>query len=162
MDRNSQVKGQLLSMKLCHNCNIKYFMEVAIMKKDSCELVFILDKSGSMSGLESDTIGGFNANLKAHRELGGDVRVTTALFNDKYELLHDRIDINAVAPMNEKEYQAGGMTALLDAVGETINKLRKVYKQQLRISVPRRSFSLSLRTGRRTRAANTDMTISRN
>jgi uncharacterized protein YegL len=99
------------------------------MKKDSCELVFILDKSGSMSGLESDTIGGFNANLKAHKELGGDVRVTTVLFNDQYELLHDRIYIQAVAPMTEKEYQVGGMTALIDAVGETVRKLRKVQKQ---------------------------------
>lgn len=99
------------------------------MKKDSCELVFILDKSGSMGGLESDTIGGFNANLKAHRELGGDVRVTTVLFDTKYQLLHDRLDINAIAPMTEKEYQAGGGTALLDAVGETVHKLRNVQKQ---------------------------------
>jgi uncharacterized protein YegL len=99
------------------------------MKVDSCELVFILDKSGSMSGLERDTIGGFNANLKTHRELGGEVRVTTVLFDDKYELLHDRIDIQGVAPMTEKEYQIGGGTALLDAIGETVHKLRKVQKQ---------------------------------
>jgi uncharacterized protein YegL len=99
------------------------------MKKDSCELVFILDKSGSMSGLESDTIGGFNSNLKIHRELGGEVRVTTVLFDNEYELLHDRIDIQAIAPMTDKEYQVGGMTALLDAVGMTIHKLRKVQKQ---------------------------------
>jgi Uncharacterized protein encoded in toxicity protection region of plasmid R478, contains von Willebrand factor (vWF) domain len=99
------------------------------MKKDSCELVFILDKSGSMSGLEGDTIGGFNANLKAHKELGGEVRVTTVLFDDKYELLHDRLDIKAIAPITEKEYQVGGTTALLDAVGETIQKIRNVQKQ---------------------------------
>jgi uncharacterized protein YegL len=104
-------------------------MEAIKMKKDSCELVFILDKSGSMSGLESDTIGGFNANLETHRKLGGEVRVTTVLFDDKYELLHDRIDIQAIAPMTEKEYQIGGGTALLDALGETVHKIRKVQKQ---------------------------------
>jgi uncharacterized protein YegL len=104
--------------------------EEKVMKKDSCELVFILDRSGSMSGLESDTIGGFNANLEAHRKLGGEVRVTAALFDDKYELLHDRHDIRAVAPMTEKEYQVGGTTALLDAVGETVQKIRNVQKRQ--------------------------------
>jgi hypothetical protein len=83
-----------------------------------------------MSGLESDTVGGFNANLKAHRDFGGEVRVTTALFDHEYELLHDRLDIQAVAPMTEKDYQVRGRTALLDAVGETVNKIRKVQKRQ--------------------------------
>ena len=99
------------------------------MKKDACELVFIIDKSGSMSGLESDTIGGFNANIEAHKKLEGDVHVTTVLFNDKYKLLHDRIDLKGICPMTTNQYQAGGMTALLDAVGETINKIRNVQKQ---------------------------------
>ena len=99
------------------------------MKKDSCELVFIVDKSGSMSGLESDTIGGFNANLKARKDLGVEVRITTVLFSNEYELLHDRLDIQAVSPLTEKEYQVGGGTALLDAVGKTIHKIRKVQKQ---------------------------------
>jgi uncharacterized protein YegL len=91
--------------------------------------VFILDKSGSMSGLESDTIGGFNANIEIHKKLGGDVRVTTALFDNNYELLHDRIDIQAINPMTDEQYQVGGMTALLDAIGETVHKIRKVQKQ---------------------------------
>ena len=99
------------------------------MKKEFCELVLILDKSGSMSGLESDTIGGFNANIDSHKKLGGDVRVTTVLFNDQYELLHDRIDIQAINPMTTEQYQVGGTTALLDAVGETIHKIRNVQKQ---------------------------------
>ena len=99
------------------------------MKKDFCELVFILDKSGSMSGLEDDTIGGFNANIESHKKLGGDVRVTTALFDNNYELLHDRIDIQAINPMTADQYQVGGMTALLDAIGETVHKIRKVQKQ---------------------------------
>ena len=98
------------------------------MKKDSCELVFIIDKSGSMSGLEGDTLGGFNANLEAHKKLGGQVRVTTALFDTDYHLLHDRLDIEAVAPMTDKEYQVGSSTALLDAVGATIHKIRAVQR----------------------------------
>jgi len=102
---------------------------VLIMKKDSCELVFILDKSGSMSGLESDAIGGFNANIEAHKKEKGEVRVTTVLFSSEYELLHDRIDIQAIKPMTEAQYQVGGMTALLDAVGETIHKIRNVQNQ---------------------------------
>ena len=87
------------------------------------ELVFILDKSGSMAGLESDTIGGFNAMLQKQRALEGECRITTVLFDNRYELLHDRIDIRAVSPMTDKEYQVGGSTALLDAIGRTIRKL---------------------------------------
>lgn len=93
------------------------------MKKNATELVFILDKSGSMAGLESDTIGGFNAMLQKQRALEGECRITTVLFDNRYELLHDRIDIRAVSPMTDKEYQVGGSTALLDAIGRTIRKL---------------------------------------
>ncbi len=92
------------------------------------ELVFILDKSGSMSGLESDTIGGFNAMLQKQKALPGECRITTVLFDHRYELLHDRIDIRAVSPMTEKEYQVGGSTALLDAIGQTIQKLVSVQR----------------------------------
>lgn len=98
------------------------------MKKGLTELVFILDKSGSMSGLESDTIGGFNSMLKKQKELNGECRITTVLFDNRYELLHDRIDIRAVSPMTEKEYCVGGSTALLDAIGTTISKLARVQK----------------------------------
>lgn len=95
---------------------------------NATELVFILDKSGSMAGLESDTIGGFNAMLRKQQELPGTCRITTVLFDNRYELLHDRIDIRAVSPMTEKEYQVGGATALLDAIGRTIQKLVHVQK----------------------------------
>ena len=98
------------------------------MKKNSTELVFILDKSGSMAGLESDTIGGFNSMLSKQKTLDGECRITTVLFDNRYELLHDRIDIRAVSPMTEKEYQVGGSTALLDAIGRTIHKLIGVQK----------------------------------
>lgn len=98
------------------------------MKQDRTELVFILDKSGSMAGLESDTIGGFNSMLQKQRALEGECRITTVLFDDRYELLHDRIDIRAVSPMTDREYQVGGSTALLDAVGRTVRKLVGVQK----------------------------------
>lgn len=93
------------------------------MKTKTTELIFILDKSGSMSGLESDTIGGYNAMLKKQQEAPGEVIVTTVLFDDKYEILHDRTNIKGIRPITEKEYYIGGLTALLDAIGKTINKI---------------------------------------
>lgn len=90
------------------------------MKSDLTEIVFILDRSGSMNGLETDTIGGYNSFLKTQRNVEGEAKVTTVLFDDEYIKLHDRIDINNVNPMSEKEYFARGTTALLDAMGKTI------------------------------------------
>ena len=98
------------------------------MKTNITELVFILDKSGSMSGLESDTIGGYNAMLKKQKEETGEAIVTTVLFDDNYELLHDRINIKGICPITEKDYFVGGCTALLDAIGKTIHKIGNVQK----------------------------------
>lgn len=98
------------------------------MKKDLTELVFILDRSGSMSGLESDTIGGYNAMLKKQKKEPGEVVVTTVLFDDKYELLHDRINLRGIEPITDNEYFVRGSTALMDAVGKTINKIGNVQK----------------------------------
>lgn len=98
------------------------------MKKGLTELVFILDKSGSMGGLENDTIGGYNAMLKKQQEVEGECLITTVLFDNDYSLLHDRIDIRAVKPMTQKEYAVGGSTALLDAVGQTISKIGNAQK----------------------------------
>ncbi|MGM9521635.1 MAG: hypothetical protein ACI3VB_04070 [Oscillospiraceae bacterium] len=92
------------------------------MKKDLTELVFILDRSGSMAGLERDTIGGYNSMLTKQQEQPGECIVTTVLFDDKYELLHDRINLRGVRPITQREYFARGMTALLDAVGMTLTK----------------------------------------
>ncbi len=92
------------------------------MKKDLVELVFILDRSGSMGGLESDTIGGFNAMLEKQKQEAGEAIVTTVLFDDKVELLHDRICLQGVKPITSKEYFVRGTTALLDALGSTIGK----------------------------------------
>jgi uncharacterized protein YegL len=93
------------------------------MKTDLTELVFILDRSGSMSGLESDTIGGYNAMLKKQQQEPGEATVTTVLFDDEYQLLHDRINIKGISPITEKEYFVRGTTALLDAIGKTIHKI---------------------------------------
>ncbi len=98
------------------------------MKKGLTELVFVLDKSGSMGGLEGDTIGGYNSMLKKHKLIEGECVVTTVLFDHGFELLHDRIDIRAIQPMTEEEYQVGGSTALLDAMGRTIHKISNVQK----------------------------------
>jgi uncharacterized protein YegL len=89
------------------------------------EIVFIVDKSGSMGGLESDTIGGFNAMLKEQQAQPGGAVITTVLFDNNYELLHDRIDIHSVAPLTDNEYRVEGSTALLDALGRTILRIRK-------------------------------------
>lgn len=98
------------------------------MKKGLTELVFILDRSGSMSGLESDTIGGYNAMLEKQKKEPGEAAITTVLFDDRYELLHDRINLRGIEPITDKEYFVRGNTALLDAVGKTINKIGNVQK----------------------------------
>lgn len=93
------------------------------------EIVFILDKSGSMAGLEADTIGGYNAMLKKQKKAEGEAIVTTVLFDHGYELLHDRINVRGISPITEKDYQVGGTTALLDAIGFTIQKIVNVQKK---------------------------------
>lgn len=98
------------------------------MKKGLTELVFILDRSGSMSGLESDTIGGYNSLLDKQKQEDGECIITTVLFDDKYELLHDRINIKGIIPITDKEYFVRGSTALLDAVGRTIDKIGNAQK----------------------------------
>jgi uncharacterized protein YegL len=103
-------------------------MEDNFMKTNLTELVFILDKSGSMSGLEKDTIGGFNSMLTKQQVESGECHITTVLFDNNYELLHDRIDIKAVSPITDQEYFVGGSTALLDAIGKTINKIGNAQK----------------------------------
>lgn len=98
------------------------------MKKDLTELVFILDRSGSMGGLESDTIGGYNAMLKKQKETPGEAVITTVLFDDEFELLHDRQDLKGILPITEKDYYVRGTTALLDAVGKAIQKIINVQR----------------------------------
>ncbi len=96
--------------------------------KDYTEIVFILDRSGSMGGLEDDTIGGFNSVLRKNKEQEGDAIVSTVLFDDRVEVICDRKSIADVAPITSKEYHVRGCTALLDAVGGAINHVGKVQK----------------------------------
>ncbi len=98
------------------------------MKKNLTELVFILDKSGSMVDLAADTIGGFNSLLKQNREAPGEALVSTVLFDQRVKVLHDRVPINEVRPLTEKDYVPGGCTALLDAVGGAIRYHENVQK----------------------------------
>ncbi len=93
------------------------------------EMVFILDRSGSMGGLESDTIGGYNSMLEKQKAVEGTIKVTTVLFDDKVEKLYDNAALEEVKPMTEKEYYVRGCTALLDAVGSTVNSIRKRHKK---------------------------------
>lgn len=93
------------------------------MKKNLTEMVFVLDRSGSMDHLTEDTIGGFNSMIESQKNEEGEAFVTTVLFDDKYELLHDHVSVKEVNPITRKEYYARGMTALLDAVGRTINSV---------------------------------------
>jgi len=97
------------------------------MKKDLTELVFIVDRSGSMGGLETDTIGGFNATLGKHRKAEGEAVVSTVLFDNEMKVLHDRLPITEVADMTDRDYQVRGCTALLDAVGGAIRHIGRVH-----------------------------------
>ena len=98
------------------------------MKKNLTEIVFILDRSGSMAGLEDDTIGGFNAMIEKQWKESGEALVSTVLFDNESEVIHDRVDIQKVAPMTRKEYYVRGCTALLDAVGGAIHHIGNVHK----------------------------------
>ena len=102
------------------------------MKNNLTEVVFILDRSGSMSGLEGDTIGGFNSMLKKQREEEGDANVTTVLFDDEIEMLHKRVDIKKIKNITSKDYYVRGCTALLDAIGYSINFMINVQKKEER------------------------------
>lgn len=98
------------------------------MRNDLTELVFILDRSGSMGGLESDTIGGYNSLLEKQRTVPGEAIVTTVLFDDQHELLHDRIPLKGIRPITAGDYFVRGNTALLDAIGKTIVKIVNAHK----------------------------------
>ena len=98
------------------------------MRKDLTELVFILDRSGSMSGLEADTIGGFNAMIDKQKKEEGEAFISTVLFDDRTEVLYDRIPIARVEPMNDRQYYVRGCTALLDALGGAIRHIGTVHK----------------------------------
>jgi uncharacterized protein YegL len=99
------------------------------MKKNLTELVFILDRSGSMNGLENETIGGFNSMLEKQKKESGNALVTTVLFDNDFELLHDHLDINKVEIISDRDYYVRGSTALLDAVGKSVSRMINIQKK---------------------------------
>ena len=110
--------------------------EMPTEKNGTTELVFIIDRSGSMAGLEADTIGGFNSMIEKQKKIDGKAYVSTVLFDNYSEVIHDRIDIKNVAPMTDKEYSVRGCTALLDAIGGAIHHIGNVHKYARPEDVP--------------------------
>ncbi len=106
------------------------------MKNNATEIVFILDRSGSMSGFEADTVGGFNATIEEHKKKEGRALVSTVLFDNECEVIHDRVDISEVKPLTQREYRVGGYTALLDAIGGAIHHIGNVHKYARPEDVP--------------------------
>ena len=110
------------------------------MKKGLTELVMILDRSGSMRGLEADTIGGFNSLIDKQKKEEGEAYVSVVLFDDQFEVLYDRVDIQKIEPMNDKQYYVRGCTALLDAVGGAIHHIITVHKYAREEDVPEKTI----------------------
>ena len=110
------------------------------MKKGLTEIVFILDRSGSMSGLEQDTIGGYNSLIRKQKSEKGEVIISTVLFDDQTEVLHDRVQLDKIKPMTEDEYYVRGCTALLDAVGGAIHHIGNVHKYARKEDVPEKTL----------------------
>ncbi|MGN0529116.1 MAG: hypothetical protein ACI4IE_08275 [Eubacterium sp.] len=117
------------------------------VKNNTTELVFILDRSGSMGGLEKDTIGGFNSLIEKQKKQDGKCYVTTVLFDHEYELLHDRIELNKIKPMTENDYYVRGCTALIDAIGTTISHIAGIHKYARRDDVPEHTMFVIMTDG---------------
>ncbi len=110
------------------------------MRKKLTEIVFVLDRSGSMCGLEADTIGGFNSMIAKQKKQKGKVLVSTVLFDDECEVLHDRISLDKIKPMTEEQYYVRGCTALLDAVGGAVNHIANIHKYARKEDVPEKTI----------------------
>lgn len=106
------------------------------MKNNITEIVFILDRSGSMAGFEGDTIGGFNATVEKQRKEDGRAYVSTILFDNESEVIHDRVPLERIAPMTAEDYRVGGCTALLDAIGSAIHHIGNIHKYARPEDVP--------------------------
>lgn len=115
---------------------LEVFKMVEKVKNGITELVFILDRSGSMSGLESDTIGGFNAMIDKQKKQDGECYVSTVLFDNVSEVLHDRVNLTDIKPMTDNEYTVRGCTALIDAIGGAIHHIGNVHKYARNEDVP--------------------------
>ena len=106
------------------------------MRKDLTELVFIIDRSGSMSGLESDTIGGFNSMIRKQKQAEGEALISTVLFDNESEVLNYRVNVKDIQPMTEHDYTVRGTTALIDAIGGAIHHIGNVHKYARQEDVP--------------------------
>lgn len=106
------------------------------MKKDLTEIIFILDRSGSMSGLEADTIGGFNSMIEKQKKADGEAMISTVLFDNVSEVIHDRVSVLDIQPMTDKDYTVRGCTALLDAIGGAIHHIGSIHKYARAEDVP--------------------------
>ena len=112
------------------------------MKKNLTELVFILDRSGSMSGMEADTVGGFNSMIEKQKAIEGETLVSTVLFANESVVLHDRVPLDKIEPMQVSDYEVGGCTALLDAIGGAIHHIGNVHKYARKEDVPEHTIFL--------------------
>ena len=117
------------------------------MSNKSTELVFILDESGSMYELKKDTIGGFNSMVSKQKNIEGECYVTTVLFSDRSKTIHDRINLNEVSLMTDSDYEPNGCTALMDAVGDTINHITKIHKYIRKEDVPVKTLFVIMTDG---------------
>ena len=117
------------------------------MKDNLTELVFILDRSGSMQGMESDTIGGFNAMIENQKRESGEAYVSTVLFDHETLVLHDRKNLKDVAPLTEKDYQVRGCTALIDAIGGAIHHIGNIHKYARPEDVPQHTLFVIITDG---------------
>ena len=118
-----------------------------ILSNNITELVFILDRSGSMSGLESDTIGGFNSLIEKQKKQDGECFVTTVLFDSELETIHDRAELSLIKPMTEDDYTVRGCTALIDAIGSTIEHIERIHKYARAEDVPEHTMFVIMTDG---------------
>lgn len=118
------------------------------MRKNLTEIVFILDRSGSMSGLEQDTIGGFNSMINQQKNAEGEALVSTILFDNVSEVLHDRINVKDIQPLTDHDYMVRGCTALLDAIGGAIHHIGNIHKYARREDIPEHTmFVIKIKYG---------------
>ena len=117
------------------------------MRKNLTEIVFILDRSGSMSGLETDTIGGFNSMIEKQKKENGEALISTVLFDNVSEVIHDRVPVQKVEPMTDKDYSVRGCTALLDAIGGAIHHIGNVHKYARTEDVPEHTVFIIMTDG---------------
>ncbi len=117
------------------------------MRVKCTELVFILDRSGSMAGLEDDTLGGFNSMIEKQKTIDGEVIVSTVLFDHDFKVLHHREPLNKVTPLTRKDYYVRGTTALLDAIGRSIQKIRHIHHQHQETEVPDKTMFIIITDG---------------